>query len=486
MLLKELLRNIYSEEIPAEFQGVEISCVCSDSREGRQDCLFVALKGSKDNGERFVREAIDKGAKVIISEKPLSISTQGAFALTVADPQQFLKELLIRFYDHPAEKIKVIGVTGTNGKTTASYLFESIMKSAGKTSGVIGTINHRFGDKAFKAKNTTPGLVDNYQYLSQMIAEKNDYCMMEVSSHALVQKRVDGIDFCCGVFTNLTSDHLDYHNNQEEYFQAKALLFQDLRPEATAVINRDDPFGERLVSLTNAKVQTYGINQQADILAKDIQLSLTGSAFTLVAPAGQVSMRTKLVGLHNIYNILACAGACLNENISLEKIKEGVEALAVVPGRLEQIQCGQDFSVFVDYAHTEDALKNVLASLKKVSDARIILVFGCGGDRDKSKRAKMGQVAGELADRIIVTNDNPRTEEPQTIVNEIIAGVGRDNYKVILDRSGAIKEALDSAQAGDIVLIAGKGHEDYQIFKDKTIEFKEREIIREYLKSCSS
>lgn len=379
------------------------------------------------------------------------------------------------------KKIKMIGITGTNGKTTITYLLESIIHCTGKRSGVIGTVNHRFADKQFRAKNTTPGLLENQRYLAEMLDANMDYCIMEVSSHGLAQGRVKGIDFHVAVFTNLTSDHLDYHKDREEYFQVKAVLFNCLSKNASAVINTDDTYGNRLLGMTRSAVTTYGIKHKADIMAEDIDLSLSGTTFTLITPVGEISIETKLIGMHNVYNILAAVGVCLHENVSLSKIKEGIEGLAFVPGRLEEIKCGQDFYVFVDYAHTEDALRSVLESLKYINGARRILVFGCGGDRDRDKRPKMGRIASDLADFTVLTNDNPRSEDPKDVVDQIAAGFNNNNYEVILDRREAINKGLMSAKTGDIVLIAGKGHEEYQIFKDNTIDFNEREIVRDCL-----
>ena len=386
-----------------------------------------------------------------------------------------------RFYGNPSQAVKTIGITGTNGKTTVSYVIEAILKQAAKKSGVLGTINYRVGNKILPSVNTTPGLIDNQQFLFDLAKQNIPYCIMEVSSHALDQGRVDMIDFQTAVFTNLTSDHLDYHKNTKNYFQAKAKLFTKLAPRASAVVNVDDEYGRRLVTMTKGKVLTYGWKQKADIAVKNIRPSLSGSTFLLQTPRGAQEIKTPLIGFHNIYNLLAAAGAAYADGISLEDIKTAIEKFSNVPGRLEKIETKRGYHVFVDYAHTEDGLKNVLSSFKEISPARIILVFGCGGDRDKTKRPKMGRIAGELADFTIVTSDNPRSEDPQAIVDQVVKGFSKSVYKVILDREEAIREALRSANKGDIVLIAGKGHEDYQIFKDKKIHFDDREVVRNIL-----
>ena len=482
MLLKELLDGIYDGPLnhPANQWAIEaISC---DSRKIVHDSLFVALKGTTQNGADFIREAIEKGARVVVtSEEPQQFPTfNQILVLQTPDPNQFLRKVVRRFYGEPSQKVKCIGVTGTNGKTTITYLLESIIHVAGKRCGVVGTINYRIGEKIIPSHNTTPGLLDNQTFLFNLAQEDVDYCIMEVSSHALDQGRVDLIDFQTAIFTNLTSDHLDYHKTQEQYFLAKAILFKKLSAQATAVINEDDKYAARLIAMTQAKVLTYGIDQKCNFEARDIQLKITGTQFRLIFPDGETTIQTPLIGRHNIYNILAAIAASFPYDIPLETIKKGIQNLSLVPGRLERVDCGQKFSIFIDYAHTEDALKNVLSTIRDVSSSKIILVFGCGGDRDRTKRPKMAKIASQLANFSVITSDNPRSEDPQAIIDEIIPGFEGKNYVTIVDRTEAIYQALDLAQEGDIVLIAGKGHETYQIFKNKTIEFDEREIVRRY------
>jgi UDP-N-acetylmuramoyl-L-alanyl-D-glutamate--2,6-diaminopimelate ligase len=309
-----------------------------------------------------------------------------------------------------------------------------------------------------------------------------DYSFMEVSSHALVQGRVDLIQFRVAVFTNLTGDHLDYHKTMDEYFRAKSLLFRNLSRDAVAVINADDPYGQKLLDLTEARIFTYGLNSKSRIKAYHVQFDFTGSKMEIETPVGNFSLKTRLIGMHNVYNILAAVGAGLADGIPLDSIQKGIEQVPLIPGRLEYVDCGRDFYVFIDYAHTEDGLKNVLQALRLTGKAKIITVFGCGGDRDRTKRAKMGKVACELSDYSVVTTDNPRSESPEAIIREITAGYLRDNYEVVVDRTEAIYRALSMAESGDVVLIAGKGHETYQIFKDRTIDFDERKVIREFFK----
>lgn len=489
MFLKELLKDIYSGPLPrGNFfpRQLAIRGIGSDSRAVEKDSLFVALKGTRHDGAQFIDEAIKKGARVVAASHPPAEKRADVFFLHVDDPHKFLYEVTRRFYGPLSSKVKSIGVTGTNGKTTTTYLIESILREAGKTCGVMGTVNYRIGKKILPSsgrgpKNTTPGLVENQQFLANLAEKDVEYCVMEVSSHGLDQGRVELIDFKSAVFTNLTSDHLDYHRTRENYFLAKARLFTNLSPRSVSVINVDDPYGLKLVSMTKSRVVKYGISSAAEVCAKDIKTGVYESHFTVRASGQSINVRTKLIGLHNVYNILAAVGVCLNEGIAPDVISRGIARLEHVPGRLERIESPKGFAVFIDYAHTEDALKNVLEALRKIGPRRIITVFGCGGDRDKTKRPKMGRVAGHLSDVVIVTNDNPRSEDPQSIISGIILGFSTGNYQVVADREKAIQTAIVMAGAGDIVLIAGKGHEDYQIFKDKTIAFNERKIVEKYL-----
>lgn len=484
MKLKDLLENIIETNIPEHFAGKEIRAIACDSRQVTTDSLFVTIPGANAHGVHFIGEAIQKGAAVIVSEHEfvpqISPENKNVCVLGVNDPSKVLKEILIRFYGHPSKQVKTIGVTGTNGKTTITYLLESIFTQAQERCAVIGTVNYRIGKKVLPSKNTTPGLVENQVYLSELAEQGIEYCVMEVSSHALDQGRVELIDFVTAIFTNLTGDHLDYHRDMEQYFQAKSILFQRLSAQANAIINTDDRHGQRLIEMTQGRVLTYGIHQPADVRAVDIQMQLTGSQFTIIFPEGKCAIKTRLIGQHNIYNILACAASAFAQGVVLDQIKRGVEALTSVPGRLEKVEGPIDFHVYVDYAHTEDALKNILTSIKKVSSSKIILVFGCGGNRDKTKRPKMGKTACLFADWSIVTSDNPRQEDPRVIIEEISQGFLKENYEIIVDRQEAITKALSLARKNDVVLIAGKGHENYQIFKDQTIHFDDREVVRNY------
>jgi len=501
MRLTELLNGVYTKVIPPQFQDFEVLGLSCDSREEQKDGLFVALAGTKFNGDDFIKDAIAKGAKIIVCRHPersegsqsqdssaygLRMTMDNVCVLEVEDPKHFLHCIGQRFFGSPSDKIKTVGITGTNGKTTITYLIESIIHSVSKRCGVIGTVNYRIGEKVLPSKNTTPGFLDNQRYLAQLVGLGIDYCVMEASSHALDQGRLEGINFSAGIFTNLTQDHLDYHKNMESYFKAKALLFMGLSTDAVSIINLDDVYAPRLLPLIKSKILTYAIDYPADVRAQNITYHLGGSQFDIVYPEGQIKINTRFIGKHNVYNILAAFAWGLSQGFGPKLICRGIENLTHVPGRLEPVANDKGIFIFIDYAHTEDGLVNVLKALRAVNPNKIILVFGCGGDRDRTKRPKMARAAGSLADFTFVTSDNPRSEDPQAIINEIITGFTQSNYEICVDRKEAIDRALKMAQSGQIVLIAGKGHEDYQIFKDRTIVFNEREVVKECLRSPRS
>jgi len=490
MNLKDL---IYDNEEICPVGGLAnpvIRAVVTDSRQVTPGTLFVSCQGQRHDGHHFLEEAVHQGAAAVVVRKGTPCPQgwgEDTVWLESEDPRAVLPELLNRFYGDPCSRIALLGVTGTNGKTTVTYLIESICRNAGWPCGVIGTVNYRFANKVFPAKNTTPGLVEIFGYLDQMILHGIKVCVMEVSSHALVQGRVNGLIFQEAVFTNLTSDHLDYHKTREDYFLAKAAFFDGSVAVEHALINRDDPLGDRLTKLCRVRQGswTYGLAEGCDIQARDIELSAQGSRFTLILNGESVFIQSALVGRHNVYNILAAAGACARHGIGLGAIQQGIESVAVVPGRLERISEAGDICVLVDYAHTEDALEKILEGVRGANPSRILVVFGCGGDRDVTKRPRMARVAETLADYVIVTNDNPRTEDPQKILADILAGFQDHRYEVELDREQAIARVLKIARPGDCVIIAGKGHEDYQIFKDQTIHFDDREMVRKYLRKGS-
>lgn len=496
MKLKDLIKDLDNPHI-SNLHDFLVKGISSDSKSVKDDFVFIAIKGVNDDGHRFIFEAIKKGAKAVISQAPdiksLPIPAAGRRGLlqipkncawiTVSNTRRALGKLAARFFNYPSRELKVIGITGTNGKTTISYLIENLFKEAGLATAVIGTINYRFKEKVIPAHNTTPGALDIQSLLDKIKKEGINYVVMEVSSHALDQERVNGINFSSAIFTNLTHDHLDYHSNMELYFQAKAKLFKTLAADAVSIINIDDLYARRLLRLVPSRIITYGLDNHAQIAARNIKFDINGTSFITTTPKGDLDIHTHLIGRYNIYNILASVSLGLAVDLEPGIIKSAINKFKFVPGRLERVDFGGDFLVFVDYAHTDDALKNVLLTLRELAKKRIIVVFGCGGNRDKTKRPKMGKIVSELADFAIITSDNPRDEEPEEIIKDITRGIRRKNYKIIPDRKSAIFDALKMGRFGDIILIAGKGHENYQIFKDRTIHFDDREIVRQCLKS---
>jgi len=464
-----------------ESADVEIEDIAYDSRRVKNGSLFVAIKGTHRDGHNFVPEAIARGAVAIVGERFLQAGCDIP-QLVVKNSRQALASLSASFYGFPSRKIKVIGVTGTNGKTTTTHLLFSILRRAGFGVGLIGTIYYRTLQRTLPAPVTTPESRDLQCYLAEMVAQGLDYAVAEVSSHALDQGRVREVDFSAAVFTNLAPEHLDYHASLEDYLQAKASLFRGLSPRSFACINIDDEAADSIMREVKARVVTFALKKEADISASIGTMSLSGTQFRLQTPSGDVSVRWGFLGRHNVYNALAAAASAHGLGLDVETIKKGLEAAEPVPGRLEKVDCGQDFTVLVDYAHTDHALRAVLSMLREITPGRILLVFGCGGDRDRSKRPRMGRVATELTDYFWLTNDNPRTERPLDIIEEIRQGINsRASYAVEPERRRAIEAALSSARSGDIVLIAGKGHEQRQVFKDKILAFDDREVARKML-----
>lgn len=498
MRIKELIKSLGTDINYSNLPDFEVSGISCNSKNIKENFVFVAVKGTRENGDKFIPEAIERGARAVLVQGSHTSrngiptmsgkgekSSKRVALIEVKDTRKALAKLAAEFYGHPSLKIKVVGITGTNGKTTVSYLIEALLKEAGALPSVIGTINYRFKDRVIPPKNTTPGPIEIESMLAEMLKEGIDYTIMEVSSHALDQARTCGINFHSAIFTNLTLDHLDYHKTLENYFKVKSRLFKNINPKSFVVVNNDDRFGERIKRKTRAKIITYGIENNADIRAEDIRFDCQHTAFRLISPRGEIDFTSRLIGRYNVYNILAAVAWAEEENIDSRVIKSAIERFFQVPGRLERIDFQGDFSVFVDYAHTEDALKNVIQTLRNLSKGRLIVVFGCGGERDKTKRPKMGRVVSELSDYAIITNDNPRSENPQDIINDIKRGVRKTNLCVIPERAEAIKKSLSLAKTGDIVLVAGKGHEDYQLIKDRVIHFDDREVIRECLKSMN-
>jgi len=473
---------------------LEIRGLGYDSRRIRPGYLFVAIKGNNQNGYDYIEDAIQNGAVALIAEefkRPFGDISK----IKVPDSREALSRLSTRFYENPCNTMDIIGITGTNGKTTTSYLLESMMSTAGARPGVIGTINYRFSDKTFPALTTTPESLDLMRLMREMADGGVTHVVMEVSSHALDQKRTLGCPFRAAIFTNLSRDHLDYHNTMEEYFHAKSLLFRGLKKggpdeRSVAVINADDPKGEELVLLTRADVVTYGLGRKSQVRADSILLDKTGLRARLITPKGKRDIRSSLLGRINIYNILAATATAISLDMDLDAVVEGIERFRVMPGRLELVQNRRGLTVVVDYAHTPDALQKALETLGPLTEGRLITVFGCGGDRDKGKRDKMGLVAGQQSDIAFITSDNPRTEDPVSIVTQIEKGVQQSSltkekwtngteiagqgYFIEVNRRKAIQKAIAIADEKDLVLIAGKGHEDYQIIGTEKRPFDDR------------
>lgn len=464
---------------------VEINGISYDSRCIRNGELFVAIKGEKSDGARFIPQAIERGAAAVASEKPFEPSPK-AVGLLIPDARKFLAEVSGAFYGNPSEELNLVAITGTNGKTTTSYLMDSIYRHAGIRACLVGTIGMKIGARSFHSTHTTPESSDLNRFLRDAAADGCTHGALEVSSHSLFFKRVFGTRFRVGVFMNLTRDHLDFHKDMESYFQAKRLLFTDQSSNRveSIVINTDDPYGKRLENEIRFNTVSFGFSENAKIHVLDCQSRVDGTDLILRTPAGEIRYRLQLIGRPNIYNVMAATGAALSLGISKSEIRRGIEGLEGVPGRVEKVDAGQPFTVVVDYAHSPDALENLLNTVSLLPHKKLITVFGCGGDRDKSKRPIMGAIAVRMSDLVFATSDNPRSEDPLEILEEIEAGMhkGPAPYRILPDRREAIKAAVSSARKGDVVVIAGKGHEDYQILGDRTIHFDDREVARELIR----
>lgn len=452
----------------------EVRGLCIDSRKMTSGDMFVALRGAGFDGRDFIRAAIGAGASAVLLEGAGSVPVHEVPCVMVRDARAALARISGNFHSNPSDRMDVLGVTGTNGKTTTAYLIRSILRAAGHSVGMIGTISYMIGEEATEAPFTTPEAPEFQGLLKRMLDAGCGYVVSEVSSHALAQMRVDGTRFRVAVFTNLTPEHLDFHKDMRSYFNAKKRLFTELL-EGASVVNVDDPYGAELSSVLRGNVLTFGIGTEADIMAREISNTreglsfeiVTGDSLTgeLVSEAGPLRIETSLVGMFNVYNILAAAGACLALGVEGRHIVAGIKKMEPVEGRFRRVEAGQDFLCIVDFAHTEDALRRLITTAREFTEGRLITVFGCGGDRDRSKRPAMGEVATGLSDFTVITSDNPRSEDPMEIIEEIISGVVGDAYEALPDRTEAIKRAVGMARTGDTVIIAGKGHEAYQEIK---------------------
>jgi UDP-N-acetylmuramoyl-L-alanyl-D-glutamate--2,6-diaminopimelate ligase len=464
--------------------GVGITGLCYDSRRVDQGDLFFAVPGAISDGTRFAPAAIERGAAAVMTERPLHLDVP---EIVVRDARRGMARIAATFYGHPGDDLTLLGVTGTNGKTTTVFLLESILRVAGFVTGLIGTIETRVAGHARPGVRTTPESVDLQALLADMRAQDVDAVAMEVTSHALALSRVEGLTFAAAAFTNLTQDHLDFHGDMDAYFEAKRSLFVAERSRRAAV-NVDDPYGRQLYASLAIPCMGFGTSNDADLRATGVDVSPSGTEFIAVVDGRELKIATSLIGAFNVSNCLAAAATALQAGIEPGAIEEGIAALQAVPGRFEAVDAGQPFAVVVDYAHTPDSLENVLAAARRLaqrSEGRVICLFGCGGDRDRGKRPVMGAVAARGADVIVVTSDNPRSEDPEAIIAAIVAGVVSvrpDGPDVVLaDRREAIARALSMARPGDVVVIAGKGHETGQQFKDHTIPFDDREVARTLL-----
>lgn len=486
MRLDKLLEVVTPESVVGTIRA-EITGISHDSRRVRPGHLFVALRGRNHDGVRFVDEALRRGAAAILCESPLGLPPQSAVAIIrVADARRALALAACAFHGHPSRVLCVAGITGTNGKTTTSFLLRAILERAGRSTGLIGTIQYLVGPRVIPASRTTPESSDLQELLAEMVRVGCSAAVMEVSSHALAQRRVEGIAFDAAVFTNLTHDHLDFHGTEEAYFQAKTLLFRDLGREkrAFALINRDDPWGERLWGLpeVGGVRLSYGEQPAVDVRAEDVSVHPAGSSFRVRSPWGNIPIRLKLLGRFNVSNALAAFAAGCALGVTPEQAAAALENVVSVPGRLEPVPTNRGFQVYVDYAHTHDALQNVLTTLRELTARHLIVVFGCGGERDTRKRPLMGATATRLADYAVITSDNPRREPPTEILAQIVAGIEQSGrHEVIEDRREAIGRALRLAGPGDVVLVAGKGHENYQEFANTVVPFDDRQVVRECL-----
>ncbi len=482
--LDELLKAIRPLEVTGN-PDVSITGVACDSRRVERGSLFFALRGEKLDGNQYIPTAMERGALAVVTDESQAAVPPTACRILVEDPRKALAAAAAEFYRHPTEALCLVGITGTNGKTTTAYLLHSVFQAARKCAGLIGTIEYRIAGRSIPAKNTTPESVDLQSFFAELRDQACRRAVMEVSSHALEMHRVDGCRFTAAVFTNLTRDHLDYHHTMERYFAAKKKLFLGTGgpPPECAVLNVDDERGAQLASELPMRKITYGLHQSAQVHPGPVNYSFEGLQFQVFTPKGSLTIDSPLVGEPNVYNILAAVAAAIALDIDMATIEKGIRQLRSVPGRFERVQCGQPFAVVIDYAHTDDALRNVISAARRLTRHRLITVFGCGGDRDRTKRPLMGEVAGRLSDFTILTSDNPRTEDPLRIIADAVVGLQRatHEYAVEPDRARAIRRALESAHQGDIVLLTGKGHETYQILGDRTIPFDDREVAREVL-----
>ncbi len=483
--LKKLLSALPSKQARGDLD-VKIKKMEYDSRQVKLGDLFVALKGFSDDGHKYVHSAVRSGAVAVVVEKDGDYRSRAQ--VVVPDAREALALMSSQFYGHPSRKLTLVGITGTNGKTTISYLIRSVLQQAGKKVGLIGTIASWMDEEKTKSVNTTPESLDLQRMFRQMLQQKISTAVMEVSSHALALHRVDGTQFDVAVFTNLSHEHLDFHQTMDVYRSAKGLLFTKLKEkDSSAVINMDDPNWRYFSQQVDTRCLTYSLNDpHADFFTTNFICTAEKSIIDISTPSGELKLEFKLIGESNIYNALASVATGFALGVDPQTVKAGLEALPGVPGRMERIQAGQDFNVWIDYAHTPYAFERLLKTARKLTRGRLLFLFGCGGDRDQGKRPLMGKVAAELADLVFLTEDNPRGEDPEAIVQQIMHGIQeKDKVRVVIDRKEGIRQALETAKAGDTLILAGKGHEDYQVIGDRKIHFSDKETVLELMQDSA-
>lgn len=475
MKLSELLKNIETNSI---YVDREVKDVTDKSSDISRDCVFVCIKGAHFDGHSVAEKALADGAAAVIVERDLGLDNQ----IIVENTRDAYSRICAAFYGNPAEKLKLIGVTGTNGKTTTTFLIRNVFNSLGIKTGLIGTVKNITGDREYVSSLTTPDSKELQQLYREMVDSGCEYCIMEVSSQALAQGRVDGCHFELAVFTNLTQDHLDYHGTFENYAAAKRKLFEISK---TAIINADDPYAKGMVEGLPCRVVTFSIDgEDTDYTAKNVKCFADSVRYELLTPDSIGRINIKIPGRFTVYNSMGAAVCAIEAGAPLNRVLEAVSASKGVPGRVEVVETGTDYTLLIDYAHSPDGLENVISSVRETTQGRIITVFGCGGDRDRTKRPKMGKIVGDLADVAVVTSDNPRSENPSLIIKDILEGMHecKAQIDVVEDRTQAIKHAMQIAQAGDVVLLCGKGHETYQILNTGKIHYDEREVVADILK----
>ena len=478
MKLSNIMENINFNLIQGSLD-LDIMHVQYDSRKIKAGDVFFCIEGYNMDGHKYIQDAIDNGAVAIVCQKNIEQHVNAAVIIT-EDTRKALAISASNYYNNPSSAMKIIGITGTNGKTTSAFMLKAILEAQGYKVGLIGTIANYIGEKKIVAERTTPESLELHELFKEMVDAKVEYCVMEVSSHSLSLDRVYGIEFCESIFTNLTQDHLDFHKTFENYFNAKLKLFKYSK---NSIINIDDIYGEKAYSLIKSSKLSYGLKSNADLVASNIEMHSRGSKFTIDRRGNSFEIELCIPGNYNVYNALGAVAVCLSQGIEPSVIKLGLQNLQV-PGRCELVTGTESlgFEIILDYAHSPDGIENILKTVREFTKGNLISVFGCGGDRDKTKRPIMGRIGSELSDISVITSDNPRTEDPLEIIKDIVKGIEKHNFEIVENRRMAIKRAIEIANKGDVIVIAGKGHEDYQVLKDKTIHFDEREVVSEIIK----